>query len=84
MKDKEFLQWIYDRMVNVHNENPNTDYMIKFRDRIRISYDGIREPIKHITCLKCGDTGLIWRSFNRPDNTTERVQVECSVCNRNF
>jgi hypothetical protein len=28
------LQWIHDRMVNVHNENENYDYMIKFRDII--------------------------------------------------
>lgn len=28
------LQWIFDRMVNVHNENPNYDYMIKFKDII--------------------------------------------------
>jgi len=25
------LQFIYDRLVNVHNENPNVDYMQKFK-----------------------------------------------------
>ena len=30
--DKEFLQWIYDRMVYVHNENSHIDYMCKFKD----------------------------------------------------
>jgi hypothetical protein len=28
------LGWIYDRMKNVHNENENYDYMIKFREII--------------------------------------------------
>jgi hypothetical protein len=31
MTDNEFLQWIYDRMVNVYNENELFDYMQKFR-----------------------------------------------------
>ena len=25
--DKEFLEWVYDRLVNVHGENPSVDYM---------------------------------------------------------
>ena len=25
--DKEFLEWVYDRLVNVHGENPVVDYM---------------------------------------------------------
>jgi hypothetical protein len=33
-KNTNHLQWEYDRMINVHNENPNYDYMIKFRDII--------------------------------------------------
>lgn len=32
MSDKEFLEWIYNRMINVHHENPNVDYMLKFRE----------------------------------------------------
>ena len=34
MANKEFLQWIYDRMVNVHQENPYVDYMWKFKEII--------------------------------------------------
>jgi len=30
-EDKEFLEWIYLRMINLYNENENTDYMIKFK-----------------------------------------------------
>ena len=31
MSDKEFLQWIYDRMVHQYNENPLYDYMHKLK-----------------------------------------------------
>ena len=33
-KDIKHLQWVYDRMVNVHGENENYDYMIKFKEII--------------------------------------------------
>jgi hypothetical protein len=33
-EDIKHLQWIYDRMVNVHGENENYDYMIKFKEII--------------------------------------------------
>lgn len=29
--DSEFLSWIYDRLVEVHGENPNVDYMRKLK-----------------------------------------------------
>jgi hypothetical protein len=32
IKDKEHLEWIYHRMIEIHGENPNYDYMIKFRE----------------------------------------------------
>jgi hypothetical protein len=28
------LEWIYNRMIEVHNENPNYDFMIKFKQII--------------------------------------------------
>lgn len=31
MKDKEFLLWIHNRLVEVHGENPYFDYMHKLR-----------------------------------------------------
>ena len=38
--NKKFFQWIYDRLINVHNENPNVDYMISFKRRIEeLSFD---------------------------------------------
>jgi len=33
-KDIKHLQWVYDRMVNVHGENKDYDYMIKFKEII--------------------------------------------------
>lgn len=30
-KDANHLEWLFERMVNVHGENPNYDYMIRFR-----------------------------------------------------
>ena len=33
-KDITHLQWIYDRMSNVHDENENYDYMLKFKEII--------------------------------------------------
>lgn len=29
--DARFLKWIHDRLVNVHGENPNYDYMWRLR-----------------------------------------------------
>ena len=34
-ENSEHLQWIHDRMVNVHGENPNVDYLIRFRKIIK-------------------------------------------------
>lgn len=38
--NKEFFQWIYNRLVYVHNENPDVDYMRSFKERIEeLSFD---------------------------------------------
>ena len=34
MNNKEFLQSIYNRMLKVHLESPNVDYMIRFKETI--------------------------------------------------
>lgn len=31
MTDKQFLQWVHDRLINVHKENYNYDFMGKLR-----------------------------------------------------
>ena len=35
MTDKEFLQWLYDRLVNVYGENELFDYMHRLRAIIK-------------------------------------------------
>jgi hypothetical protein len=32
MKDKEFLQWIHDRLVNRYGESPNTDFVLRLQE----------------------------------------------------
>ena len=31
---KEFFKWIYERLIHVHKENPNVDYMRSLKERI--------------------------------------------------
>lgn len=31
MKDKDFLEWLHDRLVYVYKENPGYDYMHRLR-----------------------------------------------------
>ena len=31
MNDKEFLNWIVDRLVHIYEENENTDFIIRLR-----------------------------------------------------
>lgn len=42
MKDKDIkhLEWVYERMKCVHNENENYDYMIRFREIL----EALRQP----------------------------------------
>lgn len=39
-KDHQHLEWIYQRMKNVHGEDENVDYMLKFREVI----DSLKNP----------------------------------------
>lgn len=34
-KDRQHLQWIYERMVHMHKENEDYDYMIKFQSILK-------------------------------------------------
>jgi len=31
MSDKEFLEWLHARIVNLYGENPNADFMNRFQ-----------------------------------------------------
>ena len=34
-KDLDHLKWMYERMVEVHHENINVDYMLKFKEILK-------------------------------------------------
>lgn len=44
MKDKEFLKWLHERLVNIYNEDPLMDYMHKLRAIIRDTDDDSYSP----------------------------------------
>ena len=51
MENSEHLQWIHDRMVNVHGENKNVDYLIRLRAIIleqKEMEDGFQEYLDYI------------------------------------
>lgn len=50
MKDSEFLNWIADRMVYVHGENPWFDYMQRLR---QIAKDGVAHKHSVNDCDDC-------------------------------
>jgi hypothetical protein len=31
MYDREFLLWLYERLIHIYDENPNIDYMCKLK-----------------------------------------------------
>lgn len=42
MTDKEFLNWLADRLVHVYNESPNVDFIHKLKEitsRIEKAYE---------------------------------------------
>ncbi|CAH9015750.1 putative coil containing protein [Vibrio phage 381E49-1] len=43
MKDSEFLSWIWQRMVNVHGEQSNVDYMLRLNGIILAMKDSDAE-----------------------------------------
>ena len=45
MKDKKFLWWIHQRLVHVHGEKENFDYMQKLRSIIAATPSTIETPI---------------------------------------
>jgi hypothetical protein len=34
-EDFNHLEWVYNRLISVHNENPNYDYMIRLKNIIK-------------------------------------------------
>ena len=70
MTDNDFLQWIYNRMVEVHNENELYDYMHKFKGIIE--KNKMTEKDKNQTVRLCKDCKHYKKNwfehfFNRSD-----------------
>lgn len=42
-KELKHLEWIFGRMKNIHKENKNVDYMLKFRE-ILDKYKSTKHP----------------------------------------
>ena len=49
MKDRDFLKWLHDRLIEVHKENGSHDYMHKLRAIIS------RTPWNRETPNTCSD-----------------------------
>lgn len=48
MNDREFLEWVRDRLVAVYGESPNVDFVLRLG---RIA-EAMEEPAP--SCLDCG------------------------------
>ncbi len=75
MKDREFLQWIHDRLKTKHGENVNVDYMHRLRDIIDqypVEYDPNYGDNR---LCECGHT--YYRHFDPYENMED---VGCKYC----
>lgn len=52
-KDVEHLQWIYDRMENVHGENPRFDYMLRFKEILSRLTTRKSVNVEVVDCPEC-------------------------------
>jgi hypothetical protein len=52
MSDKEFLEWIRDRIVHVYGESPNTDFVLRLGDIAQaLQHSG--EPVGEVFEVLC-------------------------------
>ena len=70
MKDKDIkhLEWVYERMKYVHNENDNYDYMIRFREIL----EALRQPAVISSVCVCDK----WHDRMEESNNS------CSTCDK--
>jgi len=57
MKDKEFLIWLHERLMNVHGEDIYVDYMHKLRAIISATPDDQETPNVANNFIKRGKEG---------------------------
>jgi hypothetical protein len=60
MINREHLQFIYNRLVNVYGENPNVDYMMRFKEILdEIELEEISKSVNRIKNENNGKSELI-------------------------
>lgn len=92
LNDKEFLQWIYDRLLNVHGENKHYDYMHRLRAIIKAVHENIPwkpkdKPEKvNLVCSQSGKTSLCNNCVHSsehneiPGCNNNCTEIENAVC----
>jgi len=62
------INWMYNRLTSVHKENPNTDYMIRFKEIIdkQLTLCGV------VSTFFCKDEDLQYSS--------KKCKEQCSGC----
>jgi hypothetical protein len=54
-EDIKHLRWIQSRLIKVHGENPNVDYMVKFKAILDELRDEYYDDNPAGICLPCGN-----------------------------
>lgn len=66
-QDKQHLRFIYNRMVEIHKENPNVDYMLKFNQIIE------EKPIIH------PKSDILAENFHWSEITDDKYKIILSL-----
>jgi hypothetical protein len=77
MKDKEFLQWLHERLSQVHKENVDVDYMYKLRAIIDSYPEDKVTPNACVNSLKYSQT-IFW-SINTVLAHEEEIREQIKV-----
>lgn len=70
MTNKEFLEWIYERLLHVHKENPLMDYMHKLRAIVDNT-----ENKTIVTCVYCGHEYPNGTPASKHLSLTEHIKI---------
>lgn len=71
--DKEHLQWIFNRLINVHKENANYDYMQRLQKIIETT-NPVNVALVDVSGAVCGNCRT-WEQGTNPD-------MYCLECKR--
>lgn len=72
----EHLKWVYERMQYVHKENPQYDYMLKFRHILNKEDVAITEYDDEVTSTPLGYIEGLPQFGRFKRNTKYRIYVE--------